>query len=765
MFPSARGFEEVMVSENKYIADGSYFHPYHFNPSVQKVLPGEHEFLVDRMNYEAIQFMERNKEKPFFLYLSHYAVHTKLMGDPETVDHFRQKAGAGTSAPSASNPENDPYKKYPADYAATRNNPHLAAQLKHMDDGVGEILQYLKENGLMEKTLVIFTSDNGGALDVTTNAPLRGGKVSLYEGGTRIPLIMYGYGVTGNTPKEINTRVMSTDFFPTFCEMTGAEYPDQPCDGVSICSLLNGGNLDERDLFWYYPPSVQDMTPTRRNECSVISGKYKLIENYLSYGQDNLSIIRQELFDLEADPYETENIVTLHPDVAKELSAKMAQWRSAVKPGPVPGEPQIIYVSPDGTGSGTSWSDAAAFAEAAQMARGIENHQIWMKKGTYLFDVSVNFDSLFVYGGFAGTENRLSERDWVANQTILDGNNKVSPLRNRTTVTGDPIPCVLDGVIVQNGLSPTTDNGGGMMSNNGTVIRNCIFRNNQTQNGKNGAAVHCQIGTTVMENCLFVNNTSTGNGGAIQVGGGITKAILINCTLVNNEAKGLGGAIGAGAGTSNCILVNTIAYNNRSSNGTAYNSYAQNANINGGGKVASVHSAIESSSTKFAENDDVNHIALSRERTPGFLAPSDIIGKAKNESDINAANAASYALAEGSICIDAGKVDDALDIQLDLAGNDRIQGLSVDIGAYEYASAPSVFVPALTANNLAAFVAENELYVSGAKVGSQLCLFDIKGSLVHTRKVTDGENYTVVRLPERGVYFVRVDDDVLKIRY
>ena len=762
IFPGTRGFQEVMVSENKYIADGTYFHPYHFNTSVAKVLPGEHEFLVDRMNYEAVEFIKRNKEQAFFLYLSHYAVHTQLMGDPATVDYFRQKQGAGTSNPSAANPNNNPYTKYPADYTASRNNPHLAAQLKHIDNGVGEILKYLNDNGLMENTLVIFTSDNGGAPAVTTNAPLRGGKTSLYEGGTRVPLILYGYG-TENSPNEIDSRIITMDFFPTFCELTKTASPLQPCDGTSILPLLAGESLPDRDFFWYYPPIVQDLVSDRRNEASVISGNYKLIEGYLSYGQNRLSIIKQELFNLADDPAESNNIAATSPEIVEQLSGKMKQWRIDVNSGPSDIEPQIIYASPTGTGTGSSWSDVANFNAAVQLARTVGSHQIWLKEGTYSFTSSVNFDGLFIYGGFAGTEEKLNERNWHSYPVILDGNDQVSPLRNRTTITNTPIPCILDGVIVQNGLNPTNENGGGMITNDGTIIRNCIFRNNRTRNNKNGSAIHCHVGTTIIENSLFVNNTSSANGGAIQVGGGTTKGILINCTLTNNKAEGLGGGVGTGANTSNCIFINTIACNNLSS-GSVYNSYAQNTDVNNGGKITSIHSAIESTSTKFKESDDVNHISLSENNRPKFVSASQFIGRVTSAADIAAANAASYALAEGSICIDAGKVDEALDILLDLAGEDRIQGASVDIGAYEFKSA-SALTPTKPAHNIVAFVAENELYISGAEKGKQLNLYDIKGSLIYSRKTTGGNDYMMIRLEERGVYFLKIGKEVIKIRY
>jgi hypothetical protein len=385
---------------------------------------------------------------------------------------------------------------------------------------------------------------------------------------------------------------------------------------------------------------------------------------------------------------------------------------------------------------------------------------MWLKEGTYSLTAPVSFEGLFIYGGFSGSETELSERNWHTHPAILDGNNQVSVLRNRTTITGDPIPCLLDGVIVQNGTNPSAENAGGILANDGAVLRNCIFRNNQTTNAKNGAAVHCHIGTIRIENCLFVNNTSSANGGAIQIGGG-AKAIIINCTMANNKATGLGGAIGTGAANSDCSLINTIAWNNSSSLG--FNSYAQNAGIDGGGAIVSIHSAIESVSTKFSDGDDVNHTVLSRDNTPGFASASAIIGKATGTSDEETAASASYALTAGSVCIDAGKSDEAPHLLLDLAGASRVQGKGIDIGAYETYSLPTGFVPAPLARKMSVSVDGNDLYISGVEAGEMLRVFDAKGVLLHTQKAPAGDGSIRIRLAQPGVCFVCAGDETVKI--
>src|SRR5690606_25817818 len=180
--PDQHGFDEVMVSENRGIAEGAYFWPYFWNREIPKKLPGEYEYLTDRQHAEALEFIDRNQSRPFFLFLSHYAVHTAVHGKPELVDYFRKKSGAGRAKPGKNNPGNDPYKVNSADTWASQNNPHLAAQLKVVDSGVGLILNKLKETGLDKNTIIIFTSDNGGETRVTGNTPFRSGKSALYEG-------------------------------------------------------------------------------------------------------------------------------------------------------------------------------------------------------------------------------------------------------------------------------------------------------------------------------------------------------------------------------------------------------------------------------------------------------------------------------------------------------------------------------------------------------------------------------------------------------
>lgn len=302
--PAEHGFDEVMVSENRGIANGSYFFPYHFNREIRQRLPGR-EYLVDRGNLEAVEFIERHKDKPFFLYLSHYAVHTRLNGKPELVAKYEAKPNAGKGA------------------QAPRNNPHLAAQLESVDQGVGMIRDKLHELGLSDNTIIIFTGDNGGEDKVTSNAPLRAGKSTLYEGGIRAPLIVYWPGVA--KPGRIcHTPVCNVDFYPTLAQAAGVRpTPTQAADGVSLMPLLKDpeAHLDRDTFYWHYPLDKPHFLGGR-SAGAIRKGNWKLIE-FFNTGET-------ELYDLAKDPSEQHNLVKEEPDKRRDLLEALHAWQHSV---------------------------------------------------------------------------------------------------------------------------------------------------------------------------------------------------------------------------------------------------------------------------------------------------------------------------------------------------------------------------------------------------------------------------------------------------
>ena len=301
--PTAHGFDQAILTENRGIGGGSYFHPYHFNRQIKPRLPNE--YLVDRMNLEAVEFIQRNKHRPFFLYLSHYAVHTRMVGKPALVAKYQAKPGPGKGN------------------RARRNNPHLAAQLESIDQGVGMIINKLDKLGLAQRTLLIFTSDNGGEDRVTSNAPLRAGKSTLYEGGIRVPLIVRYPGVvpSGTVCK---TPVCSIDFYPTFLEALGIQPdPKQKLDGVSILPLLKNpkARLARDTLYWHYPLERPHFLGGRSGG-AIRQGDWKLKESFKTG--------KLELYNLADDIGERNDLSASMPEKVKQLHEKLSAWRRSV---------------------------------------------------------------------------------------------------------------------------------------------------------------------------------------------------------------------------------------------------------------------------------------------------------------------------------------------------------------------------------------------------------------------------------------------------
>jgi arylsulfatase A len=303
--PARHGFDETIVSENRGIGGGSYFHPYHFNREIAKKLEGK-EYLVDRCNVEAVEFIERHAKQPFLLYLSHYAVHTALVGRADLLAKYENKPGAGKGP------------------KAQRNNPHLAAQLEAIDEGVGMIDRKLRELGLADNTILVFMGDNGGEDRVTTNAPLREGKSTLYEGGIREPMIVRWPGAVP-AGAVCKTPVTNCDFYPTFCEAAGIEPdPAQHLDGVSIAGLLKDpkATLRRETLYWHYPLDKPHFLGGRSSG-AVRKGDWKLIEYF-----DKGSV---EMFNLADDVGEKTDLAAKNPDKVAELHRLLAAWRKDVK--------------------------------------------------------------------------------------------------------------------------------------------------------------------------------------------------------------------------------------------------------------------------------------------------------------------------------------------------------------------------------------------------------------------------------------------------
>jgi len=313
--PTDQGFD-VNVAGNELGTPPSYFYPYEgargqLSDLVQTGTANE--YLTDRLTDEALRFLEANAERPFFLYLSHYAVHTPIRAKDAIVDRFRDK-----------------------EVQAGHNNPIYAAMVYSVDESVGRVMSKLEELGIQENTVVFFFSDNGGFGPVTSMAPLRGSKGMLYEGGIREPLIVRWPGVieAGGTTDE---QVIGTDLYPTILEITGAARPTgQTLDGVSLVPVLSGTEeLTERPLFWHFPAYLEadrSVTgPWRTTPVGVVRrGRYKLLQFF----ENN----RLELYELVSDVAEQRNLATALPDTTRQLLQLLEDWRAATG-APVPTEP------------------------------------------------------------------------------------------------------------------------------------------------------------------------------------------------------------------------------------------------------------------------------------------------------------------------------------------------------------------------------------------------------------------------------------------
>ena len=303
--PREQGFDLNIAGDHRG-TPVSYFYPYRRD---SETMPGldegrEGEYLTDRLTLEAEKFIERNRERPFFLYLPHYAVHIPMRAKPEVVERYRAQASPGRP----------------------QHNPVYAAMLDSLDEGVGRVLMKLEELGLRENTIVIFTSDNGGLhveegpnTPATSNRPLREGKGYLYEGGIRVPLIMDWPG--GGWRKGVSRApVTGADLFATAYELAGLGRARET-DGASLLPLLRRrlGSARRPALFWHYPHySNQGGRPGG----AVREGDYKLIEFF----EDG----RLELYDLRRDPGETRDLAARMPAKAKALRAKLSRWRESV---------------------------------------------------------------------------------------------------------------------------------------------------------------------------------------------------------------------------------------------------------------------------------------------------------------------------------------------------------------------------------------------------------------------------------------------------
>jgi arylsulfatase A-like enzyme len=327
--PSRRGFDEALVTSPRYFG---------FETEPPTDVPAG-SYAADFLTERAVDFIARHRERPFFLHVAHVSVRGPVEPKPATIGRFEKKAPAGGHRDAA-----------------------YAAAITSLDESVGRIVERIRELGLDRNTLVIFSSDNGGAggyvetensgrrTGVTDNAPLRGGKGMLYEGGLRVPFLLRWPGVIPPGSRTIQPGI-HVDLLPTCCEVAGVRPPaGAAIDGVSLLPLLRdpAGHLGRDAIFWHFPGYIESdgRAGWRTTPVGVVrAGNFKLLE-FFEEG-------RLELYNLTEDLGEKSNLVRSLPEKAKELRDKLAAWRTQIgapMPEPKAAAPPAAAAAPPPSG-------------------------------------------------------------------------------------------------------------------------------------------------------------------------------------------------------------------------------------------------------------------------------------------------------------------------------------------------------------------------------------------------------------------------------
>lgn len=290
--------------------------------------PGE--YIADRLTDETIKFLKSHKaehpDQPFLVYLAHYQVHQPLEAKADDIKYFANKMA---KMPKQTGPdfEND----YTGKVKLKQDLPVYAAMIKSIDDSVAHIRQALVDLGYDKNTVIVFTSDNGGLSTgdllgnrslSTSNKPLRTGKGWLYEGGNRVPMIVYWPGVTQPGTKTDRATV-GTDFFPTFLDIAGLPLrPKEHLDGESFVRVLKGdlNYQRQRPIHWYFDDAKIGTGNTAMS--AMLDGDKK----YVHFIYEN----RDELYDIRQDIGEQHNLAATNPEIVAAMKEKQAAWENDI---------------------------------------------------------------------------------------------------------------------------------------------------------------------------------------------------------------------------------------------------------------------------------------------------------------------------------------------------------------------------------------------------------------------------------------------------
>ena len=297
-----------------------YYPPHPKVPGLESAPEGE--YLTDRLTQEALVFIRQNRRRPWLLYLTHFAVHTPLHAKRELLAKYEAKP-------------------------AGRLHRHaiMATMIEAVDQGVGRIRRALESYELLDRTVVIFFSDNGGYGPATDMAPLKGYKGTYYEGGIRVPLFVRWPGVT-DPGSHSAVPVIGVDLYPTLCAMMNAPLPEQLLDGRDLSPLLRGRQeaWEPRSLYWHFPAYLQSYQEVfheqrdplfRTRPCGVVRRGFWKLHHY--FEDDEV-----ELYHLGVDIGEQYDLAASRPAVVRRLRDDLEAWRQETKAA-VPRAPNVHY--------------------------------------------------------------------------------------------------------------------------------------------------------------------------------------------------------------------------------------------------------------------------------------------------------------------------------------------------------------------------------------------------------------------------------------
>lgn len=324
--PQGQGFDINIAGSRSGDAHNGYFSPY----GLAELDDGPAgEYLSDRLSNEAIRVIQQTDDRPFFIYLSHFAPHYPFQAPASLIKKYTAKKDARSNS------------SYPL--TAEPMLPEYAAMIESVDQGLANIKKTLEQQQLADNTLIIFTSDNGGYDGASYTEPLRGQKSLLYEGGIRVP--MFIHWPQHITPAINDEPVIGVDIFPTLMHAANITNTQLTLDGRDLSPLFSatGKSLGRDALYWYFPAYVAghydeaaDRVFQQRPAAVIRRDNWKLIQ-YLDSD-------RSELYNLAEDSAESKNRVTMEVQRAAELKTALQGWLGDMH-APLPLLPNPEYSS------------------------------------------------------------------------------------------------------------------------------------------------------------------------------------------------------------------------------------------------------------------------------------------------------------------------------------------------------------------------------------------------------------------------------------